>query len=78
MLGKEWTLADTAVAPFLVRFNRAKLTGIGLFGEDTGKQLIKELEDPKFAKFNAYAKAVTERDSVKNTFPTVSVLRRSF
>jgi len=78
LMGNQWTIAECAVAPFFIRMLRAKETDLGFLGEKKGKELLQALEDPKYAKINAYIDAVASRQSVQKTFPPVSISISSY
>lgn len=75
--GKEFTLADVAIAPFLFRTTHAMKEKIGSgYTIAEGQQVLDALEgkDPKYERFAKYVKAVCERSSVKETWAEVCLV----
>ncbi|EJU04188.1 glutathione S-transferase C-terminal-like protein [Dacryopinax primogenitus] len=67
-LGKEWTIADTAIAPFVGRLYLIAKEDIGAWEAGTGPKLLQQLE--QVPHWDRYAKALLARDSYKESFPT--------
>ncbi|KAH6908863.1 hypothetical protein BKA70DRAFT_1279028 [Coprinopsis sp. MPI-PUGE-AT-0042] len=65
----EYSIADAAITPFLVRANTVFSNDIGVYGEGLGKKLYDTLQnDPKYARYRQYFKDITERESLKTTY----------
>ncbi|KAG1900447.1 glutathione S-transferase C-terminal-like protein [Suillus fuscotomentosus] len=64
----QYTIADIALAPFWARLNVLVQKGIGAYKDEEKKKFLKGLEDPKYAKFNAYIQRLLARQSFKSTF----------
>ncbi|KAH9915465.1 uncharacterized protein BXZ73DRAFT_54291 [Epithele typhae] len=64
-----WSLADVAVAPFVVRTAvLAEHEEIGKYPRGEGAKLLAALAEPRFARFRAYCALLLARPSVRDTF----------
>ncbi|KAI0747180.1 thioredoxin-like protein [Daedaleopsis nitida] len=70
----EWSIADVAVAPFLLRMRMMLEHEIGKYPMGEGRKTIEELETPKFARMKEYMEAVGSRPSVLATWNEAQVL----
>jgi len=69
------TIADAAVAPFLLRVELTLRHDLGVFADGEGKKLHELVStDPKFKRLWSYIQALKERQSVVETFPEEQVL----
>jgi len=72
-VGKDFSNADAAIAPFLARWEVSLSNDIGAYDEGEGKKVWEVLStEPRFERFRRYLKALKERESVKKTFDKVS------
>ncbi|KAG6875206.1 hypothetical protein C0993_010363, partial [Termitomyces sp. T159_Od127] len=76
-IGKEFTIADIATAPFFARCEVFLEYDIGLFEEGTGNAAFTKLRtDSKFARYRKYWEDLQARESFKKTFDRVSLLQK--
>jgi len=73
-IGDQYTIADIAITPFWARLSVLLQKGIGSYKDEERKSFLKALENPKYAKFNAYVQRLLERQSFKSTFHEVRPL----
>jgi len=67
-LGKEWTIADTAIAPFVGRLYLVVENELGNWAPGAGAKFLQKLQS--LDKWEKYAKALLARESYKESFPT--------
>jgi len=67
-IGDQYSAADIAFTPFWARLTVLLQKGIGSYKDEDRKSFLKALENPKYAKFNAYVQRLLERESFKSTF----------
>ncbi|KAH7882289.1 glutathione S-transferase C-terminal-like protein [Phlebopus sp. FC_14] len=67
-VGDQYTIADIAFTPFFARLKIAAENDIGKYESGEGKKLWEALQEPKYARFNAYVNRLLERPSFKATF----------
>ncbi|KAF5344350.1 hypothetical protein D9758_013280 [Tetrapyrgos nigripes] len=68
-LGKEFSNADAAIAPFLVRWEIGLSEDIGAYEEGEGKKVWDLLsKEAKYERFRRYLRVLKERESVKKTY----------
>lgn len=72
----EWSNADSAVAPFLLRIELLLKNDLGTYPAGEGVKVYQTLQGPKFARLGKYLQDVKEHPSVKATWDEVSDLRR--
>ncbi|KAI0360316.1 thioredoxin-like protein [Trametes cingulata] len=68
----EWSIADAAAAPFLVRIELLLKHDLGTFPEGEGLRVLQLLQEPKFARVMQYLEDCKSRPSVKSTWDEVS------
>ncbi|KAI0366054.1 thioredoxin-like protein [Pilatotrama ljubarskyi] len=61
----EWSIADAAAAPFLVRIELLLKHDLGTFPEGEGPKVLQVLQGPKFARVMKYLEDCKTRSSVK-------------
>jgi len=71
-LGKEWTVADTAIAPFVGRLYLLAKNDIGNWTPGNGPKFLSKLES--LEKWEKYAQALLARPSFQESFPTEYLL----
>jgi len=71
-LGKEWTIADTAIAPFVGRLYLLAENDVGNWPEGAGPKFVQKLQS--LDKWEKYAKALLARPSFKESFPADHLL----
>ncbi|KAH9930511.1 thioredoxin-like protein [Epithele typhae] len=64
----EFSLADVAMAPFLLRSEMALKNEIGKYAVGDGKKVLDALAEPKFARIRKYTEDLKEWPSVKKTY----------
>ncbi|KAI0334012.1 thioredoxin-like protein [Cubamyces sp. BRFM 1775] len=64
----EWSIADAAVAPSVVRLKLFLREGLGAFTEEDLQRLRDAMASEKFARFAQYVQDVSERPSFKKTW----------
>lgn len=68
-LGKEFSNADAAIAPFLARWEVGLSNDIGAYDEGEGRKVWEVLStQDRYARFRRYLGVLKERESVKKTF----------
>ncbi|KAF8552145.1 glutathione S-transferase [Imleria badia] len=67
-VGDSYTIADACITPFIFRLHLTTENDIGKYPVGNGPKFDESLKDPKYAKFMAYANAVTERPVAKETW----------
>ncbi|KAH9849004.1 thioredoxin-like protein [Lenzites betulinus] len=70
----EWSNADAAVGPFVVRGFMLLKNDLGTYPAGKGIKLYEELQGPKFARLRKYAEDVQERPSFKATWDEAAQL----
>ena len=70
----EFSLADAAAVPFLVRALLLLENDIGKYPAGEGKKAAATLREPKFARLRKYIEDVKARPSFKNTYDEVSAV----
>ena len=70
----QYSLADIAVAPFLVRMMLFLNEGLGGYSEEDFKKLQEALGSEKYARFRQYIEDIKERPSFKKSWDEVGVL----
>lgn len=73
-VGNNFTTADAAIIPFLVRTDLALKNDIGAYKEGEGTKIYEVLKSEKYAKINRYIQAQTARENFKSTYDEVRVL----
>ena len=77
-VGKEWSLADAAVTPFLARAFTTLKHDIGAYDEGQGKAVWEAIQsEPKYERLRNYYALVTSRESFKSTYFEVSQISAS-
>jgi glutathione S-transferase len=72
-VGKEWSLADAAVTPFLARAFTSLKHDIGAYDAGQGKAVWERIQnEPKYERLRKYYALVTSRESFKSTYVEVS------
>ncbi|OSD02580.1 glutathione transferase omega class [Trametes coccinea BRFM310] len=71
----EWSIADAAFSPILVRLVFLLSTGLGNFARETGREGVEAFESPRFARLRQYYGDVIARPSMATTWDEVSQLR---
>lgn len=71
-VGDSYTIADACITPYFHRLLVNTKNDIGRFPEGSGTRLGELLEDPKYAKFMAYLRAMVDRPVAKEVFDEVS------
>lgn len=70
--GTQFTTADAAIAPFVTRAELLLSERIGAYKAAEGTRILTTLkDDPAYATYQAYSKALWERPSVSETFNRV-------
>ncbi|KAH9923130.1 thioredoxin-like protein [Epithele typhae] len=64
----EFSLADVAIAPFLLLSEMALKNEIGKYAVEDGKKVLGALAEPKFSRIQKYVNDLKERPSIKNTY----------
>ncbi|CDO74671.1 hypothetical protein BN946_scf184828.g11 [Trametes cinnabarina] len=64
----EWSIADAAVAPSLVRMMLFLRTGLGAYSKEDWKRLSETLSSDKFSRLAQYIRDLEERPSFKKTW----------
>ncbi|KAI0747172.1 thioredoxin-like protein [Daedaleopsis nitida] len=64
----EWSIADVAAAPFLIRTMMFLERDIGKFPVGEGPKTLEELQKPKYARLAKYIQDISTRPSVQATF----------
>ncbi|KAH9900799.1 thioredoxin-like protein [Cubamyces lactineus] len=64
----DWSIADAAIAPLLVRLKTALKYNLGTFTPETAKQGLAALESPRFARLRQYYKDLVGRPSMSKTW----------
>ena len=72
VLGEEWSLADVAVAPLLLRAVMMLKYELGKYPIGEGKAMLEALKEPKFARLMKYVELLQARPSVQKTWDEVS------
>ncbi|KZO98838.1 glutathione S-transferase [Calocera viscosa TUFC12733] len=67
VLGKEWSIADTAIAPFVGRLYLIAKNDLGNWKAGEGPKFLEKIEN--IAKWEKYAQALLARPSFKESFP---------
>ncbi|QRW00624.1 glutathione S-transferase [Ceratobasidium sp. AG-Ba] len=68
--GDRLNIADAAIAPFALRLNAQLKNDVGIYAEGQGPQVHAEIfGNARFATFQKYFNALSERQTVKNSFP---------
>ncbi|KAI0747098.1 glutathione S-transferase [Daedaleopsis nitida] len=67
----EWSIADVAAAPLIVRAMVLLKNDIGKHSPGEGNKILEELQKPKYARLAKYIKDVTNRPSVQSTYSKV-------
>ncbi|KAI0336579.1 thioredoxin-like protein [Cubamyces sp. BRFM 1775] len=67
-LGEQWTNADSAVAPFLVRIDLMLKNDIGKFPQSEGLKVLEVYQGPKFARLTKYIEDIRESSLFKGTW----------
>ena len=71
-VGNHFTIADAAIAPFLLRWELYLQKDIGKYAEGTGPRVYDELfRSERFARLQKYYANISGRDSFKNSFDSV-------
>ncbi|KAI0674673.1 hypothetical protein C8Q78DRAFT_611518 [Trametes maxima] len=68
----EWSIADAAFSPFLVRLMLLLKGNIGLFGNGVGAATLKILDSARFARLGRYIEDNVARPSMAKTWEEVS------
>ena len=77
-VGDSYTIADACITPFIYRLNVIIENDIGKYPVGNGPKFGESLKDPKYAKFMAYASAITARPVAKEIWEPVSgIVERS-
>ena len=72
--GEQWSLADVAVAPLLLRTMMMLKFELGKSPHGEGKVVLDALKEPKFTRLMDYVKLLEARSSVQKTWNEVSTL----
>ena len=72
-LGAEWSLADAAIAPFLLRTVMFLEHEFGRFPLGEGRKMAEALRGPRFARLMRYVEDIRARPSVQKTWDEVCV-----
>ncbi|KAL1941828.1 hypothetical protein VTO73DRAFT_6828 [Trametes versicolor] len=64
----EWSNADSAVAPFLLRAELLLKNDLGTYPVGEGKKLYEVLQGPRFARLRKYLEDVKEHPTIKTTW----------
>jgi len=72
-VGDSYTIADACITPYFHRLLVNTKNDIGRFPEGSGTRLGELLEDPKYAKFMAYLRAMVDRPVSKEVFDEETV-----
>ncbi|KAI0712661.1 thioredoxin-like protein [Earliella scabrosa] len=64
----EWSIADVAAAPFLVRMIPSLEHDLGVFPVGEGKKVMEELKGPRFVRLMKYIEDLRNRPSVRGTY----------
>ncbi|KZT62038.1 glutathione S-transferase [Calocera cornea HHB12733] len=73
-LGKEWSIADTAIAPFVGRLYLLAKNDVGNWPVGEGPKFLEKLDN--IGKWEKYAKALLARPSFQESFPADYLLER--
>ena len=73
----EWSIADVAGAPVLIRIMTHLEHDVGKQAAGEGTKTLAELRKPKYARVMKYIEDVINRPSVQATWSTVSLFRSS-
>ena len=68
-----WSLADAAIAPFLIRLPTFLENELGKYALGEGKKALEALRSPRFARLWKYIADLGARPSVKKTWDEVGV-----
>lgn len=68
----EWSNADSAVAPFLLRAELLLKNDLGAYPAGEGKKIYEALQGAQFARLRQYLKDVKEHPSIQATWDEVS------
>lgn len=71
-VGDSYTIADACITPSIHRLYLTIENDIGKYPVGNGPKFGESLKDPKYAKFMAYASAITARPVAKETWESVS------
>jgi glutathione S-transferase len=75
-LGKDFTIADVSIAPFLGRIHLLSKEDVGAYADGEGKKVYDVLQGDRYKKLKEYAEVLFARPSYTKTFPAVSALPR--
>lgn len=67
----EWSIADIAAIPFLVRFAMLLENDLGNYPAGEGKKAFAELKSPRFARLWKYIQDAKQRPSLKASYKEV-------
>ncbi|KAI0765433.1 hypothetical protein C8Q74DRAFT_1288335 [Fomes fomentarius] len=68
VLGEQWSLADIAIAPILLRLVVCLENEIGTYALGVGHTTLEAVKDPRFARIWQYIQDLKERPSIKANF----------
>ncbi|RPD52410.1 hypothetical protein L226DRAFT_555686 [Lentinus tigrinus ALCF2SS1-7] len=72
-----WSIADVAIAPFLVRVVMLLENGLGKQQEEEGKEVLRALREPRFARVMKYIRDAKEWPSFKVTFNEADIVAQT-
>ena len=67
----EWSIADVAAAPFMIRMPLSFEHDLGQYPEGEGKKVMEELRTPRFARLMRYIEDLKNHPSVRKTYDEV-------
>ena len=73
VLGKEWSIADAALTPFLMRINTMLKLNPPTLKEGVAGQVSEALQSPRFARLHNYLSDNAARPSMAKTWDEVCV-----
>ena len=71
-VGPEFSLADVAIAPFLLRIIMVFEHELGKFPLGEGRKALEALKEPRFARLTEYLENIRARSSIQKTWDEVS------
>ncbi|KAI0699166.1 hypothetical protein C8T65DRAFT_729108 [Cerioporus squamosus] len=72
-----WSMADVAIAPFLVRLPMQLENDIGKQSTEEGNKMLRALREPRFTRMMTYIQEVKQRPSWKATYDEVEAIERN-
>ncbi|KAI0712662.1 thioredoxin-like protein [Earliella scabrosa] len=72
----EWSIADVAAAPFMIRMPLSFEHDLGQYPEGEGKKVMEELRTPRFARLMRYIEDLKNYPSVAKTYDEEGTVKR--